>query len=301
MPIIHTGHARPIGVLKGRAVVTTDALVAGVHFFESTDPYRLGHKAVAVNLSDLAAMGAVPVELSMLVDLTHQDNAWSEQLLAGAAVLAKAHSSRLVHSIARAQRLRLSVQALGDLRDGNALTRSGAAIGDQIMVTGTLGDAAGALRLMQTGVFDRSQPTHASLAARLEMPIPRVAAGLLLAGRASAGLDLSDGLLGDAAHLLGPMAPGIHLHAEQLPLSSALLDVFGRQRGEELALTGGDDYELCITAPPQHTDRLMAELHHQGTPATIVGEVTKSHGIKLLSGSEELPIVGGYQHFGSDA
>ncbi|MGQ0529377.1 MAG: thiamine-phosphate kinase, partial [Panacagrimonas sp.] len=226
--------------------VSTDTLVAGRHFPLSTPAYDIGWKSLAVNLSDLAAMGATPRWFTLALSLQHADDQWLAQFSAGMRELALMHDTVLVGGDTTRGPLNINITVMGLVPDTQALRRSGARIGDLICVTGSLGDAALALRLMQQ---DQAEPDE-TLRTRLDRPQPRVRAGLAMRGLASAAIDLSDGLAGDLLHLLGASGVGAVIHTADLPTSAA----FQRscRPSERLALqhAGGDDYELCGCLPP---------------------------------------------------
>ena len=270
----------------GPVAIALDTLVAGVHFREEAPPRAIGHKALAVNLSDLAAMGALPRRA--LVHLAHPDppEAWEDELMAGLLRLAARHRVEVDRTAPRRAPLTVTVEVAGTFPHAARppLLRSGARPGDAIYVTGTLGDAAGALA------------GAAVLAGRLDLPEPRVAAGMALRGIATSAIDVSDGLAADLGHVLRASGAGASVEAARLPLSPALLAAFGRERATDLALAGGDDYELAFTVPPER-ERLLAEAPLE-VPVSRIGTVERGTGLRCL-GADGMarPAPRGYEHF----
>ena len=272
-------------------VVAMDTLNSGVHFPEDTAPADIGWKALAVNLSDLAAMAATPAWCTLSLSLPQSDAAWLDGFLA----LAAQHDVALIGGDTTCGPLSICVTAHGLVDPRGALLRSGARIGDDVWVTGTLGDAAGALRQWQAG-----GPVDAALRMRLDRPTPRVTAGLRLAGIAHACIDISDGLLADLGHLCRASRVGAELDIDALPASEALLATFDPETRRVLQTAGGDDYELCFTAPK--TARLAVEdaMHASDLPATRIGRITGDAGKPVLQdgdGADWLPPRAGYVHF----
>src|SRR5271155_4221119 len=235
----------PAGV---ELVLTTDALVEGTHFLSGSPARSLGHRSLAINLSDLAAMGAQPCWALLSLTMPAADAEWLEAYVAGFAALAREHQVALVGGNLARGPLSITVQLAGVVPAGTALRRSGARSGDLLCVSGTLGDARGGLELPQ------GQPA-AALLARFEYPTARVALGSELRAVASACIDISDGLLTDARRLLAASRVGAQLRVGQLPLSAALQQVLGDSAWQH-ALLGGEDYELCFTVPPARAGQL---------------------------------------------
>lgn len=260
--------------------VAIDTLVEGVHFPLGALAPDIGWKALAVNLSDLAAMGATPAWALLALTLPKADVAFIEGLAVGFAQLAQSFGLALVGGDTTRGALTLSVVVHGFVPPGKALTRAGAQVGDAVLVTGTLGDAAGGLRLLQQAQ-SRQDAQTAYLFERFHRPMPRVAAGLALRERASACIDVSDGLLADLGHLCAASRVGAEIEAALLPRSTALLDVFGEARSREFALSGGDDYELCFTVPAHRLAVVRAELAKLGCAATPIGRIVEGAGITL--------------------
>ncbi|MBK1691584.1 thiamine-phosphate kinase [Ectothiorhodospira mobilis] len=277
-------------------VVSVDTLVQGVHFPVDTPSGAIGHKALAVNLSDLAAMGATPRWVTLALTLPGEDTAWVEAFARGFLDLARSHEVALVGGDTTRGPLTLTVQAMGVVPTGAALRRDGARPGEAILVTGTVGDAALALRELGRG---RADPR---LRARLDRPEPRVAAGRALRGLASACIDVSDGLAQDLGHILAASGVGATLETARLPLSPAFREVMGTEDVDwSLPLAGGDDYELLFTAPQGAVEALCRTLAGLGCPATVIGRTETEPGLRILDPQgNPLPLErGGYAHFDS--
>lgn len=275
-------------------VACTDTLVAGVHFPAVTAPEDIGWKALAVNLSDLAAMGAAPAWALLALTLPDGDAAFVERFAQGFAELARAHDVALIGGDTTQGSLTVTVTVLGCVPRGMALVRGGARAGDAVFVTGTLGEAAGALRLLQ----DRGDAPVA-LRTRLDRPEPRVAAGVALRKLASACIDLSDGLLADLGHICAASGVGAELLAEALPLSSGSTAHFDAETCRQLALGGGDDYELCFTVPPAREKDVADVLARVDGSATCIGRIVAGSGVRVLdAGGNPVAIMHpGWQHF----
>ena len=271
----------------GAVAIALDTLVAGVHFRADAAPRAIGHKALAVNLSDLAAMGARP--RCALAYVAHPDPpaSWEDDLAAGLEGLAARFGVRVNREPVRRAPLLVAVEVTGTFPDSRPpLRRSGARPGDGIYVTGTLGDAAGALG------------GAAALADRLDLPEPRVPAGLALRGIATSAIDVSDGLCADLGHVLAASGVGASLDTACLPLSAELLAACGRERATDLALAGGDDYELAFTVPPER-ERLLAEAT-LAVPISRIGVVERRLGLRCLDPDGfTRPVPAGYEHFAS--
>jgi len=274
--------------------VTSDTLVAGVHFPLDTGVADLGWKALAVNLSDLAAMGAAPAWCTLALTLPAADADWLDAFLDGFLELAEQHQVQLVGGDTTRGPLSVCVTAHGLVPAGTALRRDGARAGDEIWVTGTLGDAAGALAQHLAG-----GACSAKLRYRLDRPTPRVDTGLVLRGRATAAIDVSDGLLADLGHVLAASGVGARLDLGRLPTSRTLADHFDERRRWELQLGGGDDYELCFTAPPQAALGIEQALAGFDASAAVIGHVVAGHGIVCTTpdGDAYAPPARGYDHF----
>jgi thiamine-monophosphate kinase len=266
--------------------IAIDTLVEGVHFPQGTAAADIGWKSLAVNLSDLAAMGASPAWA--LLALTLPPHAAEEQqqfidgFAEGFAQLAQPHRLALIGGDTTRGTLTVSVAVHGFVPPGKALTRNGARVGDVVLVTGTLGDAAAGLQLLQSGArVDEGDGRMAYLIERLNRPTPRLAAGLALRERASACIDVSDGLLADLGHICEASGLGAEIDAALLPRSSMLLGAFDDASARDFALTGGDDYELCFTVPPARVAEVQTDLARMGCGATRIGRIVEGHGVRV--------------------
>lgn len=268
-------------------VATTDTLVAGRHFHPHWPAADIGWRALAVNLSDLAAMGAQPAWFTCALTIPQSDERWLAGFAEGLFELAKAHEVDLVGGNLSRGPLSITVQALGHVAPGIALRRDGARVGDLICVTGTLGDAALALEL-------EGRPEANGLIARLHRPTPRISAGLALAGFAHAAIDVSDGLAADLGHILAASKTGADIESSKLPASAEFLR--RAPPASRLALQlAGDDYELCVCLPP---DKLTAAKAGLDCDLTVIGEITSRPGLRDQSTGAELPASSGFDHFG---
>src|SRR5580692_7731973 len=239
-------------------VAAIDSLAEDVHFPQGSPARSIGHRALAVNLSDLAAMGAQPAWALLALALPAADEAWLTQFSAGLDQLAREHNVSLVGGDTTAGKLCITVQTLGFLPRGAALTRGGGQPDDAVFVTGTPGDSAAGLMLEQSRLTVADARQAQWLLDRFRYPTPRVALGIALRGLASACIDVSDGLLGDCGRLAQASGCGFSLDYQALPVSDPLRAAVGEQRARELALTGGEDYELCFTVPSARLDEFIA-------------------------------------------
>ena len=273
-------------------VVTADTLNAGVHFPETTAPADIGWKALAVNLSDLAAMGARPAWCTLSLSLPHADDAWIDGFLDGFMMLADHHGIALVGGDTTRGPLSISITAMGLVEAGCALRRDAAQVGDDVWVTGTLGDAALALEavLQERGV-------SAALRQRLDRPTPRVAAGQRLSGLVHACIDVSDGVLADQGHVCERSGVGAEIRMADLPCSGEFATMPASRRWP--LQTGGDDYELCFTASPHHREQIVQALDFTEVPATRVGRIVAGQGVVAFDaeGTPWQPASSGYTHF----
>lgn len=280
-------------------VMSTDLLVSGVHFFERTDAESIGHKALAVNLSDLAAMGATPAWFTLTLSLPRAEPAWLEGFCQGLFALARQHKLQLVGGDTTRGPLTVGIQICGFVPPGQALTRAGARPGDRVYVTGQLGDAGVGLRHAQ-GTLDLPEPYRIHVLERLNRPQPRVAAGLGLRGVASACIDISDGLAADLGHVLAASAVGARIELPRLPVSPAYDCAFAQYRWD-LALAAGDDYELCFTVPPAQESAFRQASTRFGVACTHIGDIEAEPGLRMMDESGQLYRPGhlGYDHFAS--
>ncbi len=283
-------------------VAVCDTLNAGVHFPVDTAPADIGWKALAVNLSDLAAMGAVPAWALLSLSLPRADARFVDDFMHGFSALADSVGIALVGGDTTHGPLSVCVTALGFVPNGEALTRTGAQPGDAVFVSGTLGDAAAALRLTQARVQSESGDACA-LRDRLNRPAPRLALGRALRGHATAAIDISDGLLADLAHIARGSGVGIELEAERLPCSAALAALCDAPTRLRHQATGGDDYELAFTLPPSRIDAVRGVLGERGAALTCIGRAVAGEGVRLLDGNG-VPLVferAGWEHFKENA
>lgn len=283
----------------GQSVVTCcDTLIAGRHFPDDTDPADLGWKALAVNLSDLAAMGAAPVAALLALSLpAFPGSAWLDGFCDGWGELARRHDVALVGGdTTRGSELAMTVTCVGQLPHGTALCRDGARAGDGVYVSGTLGDAAQALACWQAR--DRS-PRAQALFDRLCRPEPRLALGVALRGMATSAIDVSDGLAADLGHVLAASGVGATVELAKLPISDALRGIASPEEVQRRALNGGDDYELCFTVPAEREAALCAIAATCATRITRIGTITPDGGLRLIGpdgGIAAIP-VSGWDHF----
>lgn len=286
--------------------VSTDMLVEGRHFLSTVDPAALGHKALAVNLSDLAAMGAEPLGFTLALALPQADERWLSGFTQGLFALADAHGCPLVGGDTTRGPLNLSVTVMGQVPPGQALRRSGAQVGDDIWVSGTLGDARLALEVFRGSGAALSSEEFLAVRERLERPQPRLALGRALRGVAHAAADVSDGLLGDLGHILEASGVGAALQVDELLASPAVSNVVRRLPREQAltcVLTGGDDYELVFTAPVSARAAVTAASAEALTPVTRIGQVVHVQGTRprlQLLDSQQQPMalsLASFDHF----
>jgi len=283
--------------------VSTDMLVSGTHFLPDTDPYMLGHKALAVNLSDMAAMGAIPRWATLAIALPLKDGGgadetWLERFSAGFFALADQYGVELVGGDTTRGSLNLSVTIFGELPEKQALRRSGARIGDEIWVSGTLGDAALALAHLKNHV-ELTVDELAACAPALHQPQPRISLGLALRGIANSAIDISDGLLGDLGHILDASKMAAEIDFSVLPVSTVLRAYVPQSLGMQCVLSGGDDYELCFTAPVMHHAEILGISARLALPLTRIGSIVAGRGCAMHDASGKLIDVeaAGYDHF----
>lgn len=279
--------------------VTTDMLVEGTHFLPGTDPHRLGHKTLAVNLSDLAAMGARPRWAFLALALPHADDGWIAAFSAGFLALAESHRVDLAGGDTTRGPLNLCVTVIGEVMAGHALRRDGATPGDDVWLSGCTGEACVGLAALR-GEASLDQVDEVRCRERLEQPQPRVALGLALAGLATSAIDVSDGLVADLRHIATRSACGIDVHWVRVPQSSALARIDATHRAAAI-LGGGDDYELAFTASPANRDAVKAAARAAGVTVTRIGEaVAGQAGVRVLDrgGVDITPVGGGFDHFG---
>ena len=265
--------------------ISTDMLVEGRHFLAGADPESLGHKSLAVNLSDLAAMGARPLGFSLALALPSADEAWLASFARGLFALADNEQIELIGGDTTRGPLNICITVFGSVPIGHALRRDGAHVNDDVWVSGSLGEARLGLEVL-TGHLKLSADDTATALQRLHRPIPRVSLGLALRGVASAAIDISDGLIGDLGHILERSALGATIEADLLPIGSALRSQ-DQQTQHEFALNGGDDYELCFCAPIARRDNVIAAAQQAGVAVTRIGQVTEISGLRVLDHAGE--------------
>jgi len=258
----------------GDLAVSTDMLIEGRHFLPGADPFSLGHKCLAVNLSDLAAMGAKPVAFTLAIAMPEVNTKWLDEFSAGLLALADEHHCPLIGGDTTAGPLTISITIFGQVDATKSLKRSNAKLGDDIWISNTLGDARLALgSIRQEWIIDSKE--FALVAPRMHAPTPRVTLGQRLLGVANAAIDISDGLLGDLFHILKMSEVGAEIYIDQIPCSSTL----GNQTLELkrlCTLMGGDDYEICFTAPISHREKIQSISKDLDLSLTKIGVITPS-------------------------
>ncbi len=275
--------------------VAVDTLIEGVHFPQNTPPSAIGHKVLAVNLSDLAAMGAEPAWVTLSLSMPESDETFLRDFCDGLFALAEQFHVELVGGDTVRGPLVLTLQANGFVPEDEALTRSGARPGDLVYVSGTLGDAAAGLELVLSDSVDGDEAQW--LRERLDRPTPRIALGQSLRGIATSCIDISDGLCADLRHVMERSILGAEIDSSLLPLSAPLLTLKGEGAARQIALNGGDDYELCFTVPEQKEAELLRLASTFDVAITRIGEVNNEVGVLRVNGEE---IAGsGYDHFRS--
>ncbi|MEE9551637.1 MAG: thiamine-phosphate kinase [Gammaproteobacteria bacterium] len=300
MPDVTCGIGDDAAVIKVppemELVLSMDTLVAGVHFPFDTKPEDIGYKALAVNLSDIAAMGAEPCWVILSMTLPDADQLWLEKFMAGFAELANEHAVNLVGGDLSRGPLSITIAIHGLVPEGKGITRSGAKTGDLIYVTGTLGDAGLALKVLNEGLdIAKDHQTH--IIDRLYRPSPRLTTGLALRDIASSAIDISDGLIADLAHILVASKVGATLNPELLPLSDAFAE-FDPEEAWEIALTSGDDYELCFTVPPCMQETVENKLKSECS-ISCIGTIMQEKEMRWIRSDNTLftPSGSGYLHF----
>jgi thiamine-monophosphate kinase len=280
--------------------VSTDLLIEGRHFFAGVDPARLGHKCLAVNLSDLAACGAEPLAFTLALALPLVDENWLAGFARGMFALADAHGCELVGGDTTRGPLAINITVFGEVPAGSALLRSGAQPGDEVWVSGTLGDARLALEGLR-GALSLPPQVFAAARLRLEQPQPRVALGQALRGIATAAIDISDGLWGDLEHVLASSRVGATMAAgcaRQLLAASPSLQLPESQL-QDLVFAGGDDYELAFTAAAARRAEVEAAAARSRTPVTRIGRIDAEAGMRLVDAQGQ-PVArrfAGFDHF----
>lgn len=278
--------------------VSTDTLVSGRHFFAEVDPLSLGHKCLAVNLSDLAAMGAKPCWVSLALTLPEVNPTWLEKFAQGFAALAQQYDLQLIGGDTTGGPLAITVTIHGQLEPQQAITRDKARPGDLLCVTGTLGEASLALQQI-----NNNQDVNGQLRKALDWPSPRIETGRMLSGLASSCIDLSDGLLADLGHICEASACGALIEKNRVP---GAVDIGDEAEFIEHVLSGGDDYELCFTVAPESVAQLDVIAEKTGVPITVVGRMVEGNSIQVIDYSAapgdsgrvlNLPNRRGFDHF----
>ncbi|MFI3309651.1 thiamine-phosphate kinase [Ewingella allii] len=284
---------------KQLLAVSTDTLVEGIHFLKTIDPADLGYKALAVNLSDLAAMGADPAWVSLALTLPEVNTEWLEAFSDSLFDQLNYYGMQLIGGDTTRGPLSMTLTIQGLIPMDRALTRSGAGVGDWIFVTGSLGDSAAGLALLLDQLTVDNAEHRDTLLQRHLRPTPRILQGQALRGLATAAIDISDGLISDLKHVLSASGCGARIDLDALPLSEALLGSVDGDRALKWALTGGEDYELCFTVPEINRGALDVALSHLGVDFTCVGQMAPlSEGITFLRSGEPVELDWqGFDHF----
>ncbi|MBT9539406.1 thiamine-phosphate kinase [Thiobacillus sp.] len=278
--------------------VSSDMLLEGRHFSPQDSPAGIGHKSLAVNLSDLAAMGATPRWATLAIALPEENDAWLTAFARGFFRMADQHGIELVGGDTTRGALTLSITVMGEIPPGQALRRDGAQAGDDIWVSGVLGSAAMALAYRQ-GRLLMDQIDAAKVLPALYLPTPRVALGIALRGLAHSAIDISDGLLADLGHILERSGKGAHLAFNALPTLPVVQTYLHETVARECVLAGGDDYELCFTAPAGRRDAILAAAASANVSISRIGQITAEPGLSVLAADgQPLPYdKTGYDHF----
>jgi len=274
--------------------VSTDTLVSGKHFFSDVDPVSIGHKSLAVNLSDLAAMGARPAWVSLALTLPEYNSDWLNKFSMGFGNLAKQFDLQLIGGDLTSGPTSITVTIQGLVDSSLVMKRSGAIAGDIICVSGLLGDAALALELIQS-----QQPIELMQQKALDFPDPRIDLGLAIAKIATSCVDISDGLLADLGHICEASACGAVVNLTEIPCSTVVSEVINLKDSWALPLTGGDDYELCFTINPKHLDQVIQIGKSLGVSVTSIGEIKTEAGVICLDNDSNVVENEylGYKHF----
>lgn len=279
-------------------VVAVDTLNVGIHFPQDTKPEDIAYKSLAVNLSDMAAMGARPCFVTLALSLPESDEDWLQRFSQSFMHTLQQYGVALIGGDTTQGPLSISVQIIGEVAKGKALLRSGAQVGDRIYVSGHIGDAALGLQLLLQHNINTNDDHHCYLLQRLNRPTSRIELGKELTGLAHAAIDISDGLLADLGHILEQSSCAARIYLDQLPLSKA----YGAVSSDPVhALSGGDDYELCFTAAAEQDEQLQLLAHELDIPLTCIGEIIEGTGIACLDSEGKAIEIHrqGYQHFGA--
>lgn len=284
---------------KQMLAVSTDTLVSGVHFLPDIDPADLGYKSLAVNLSDLAAMGADPAWLSLAITLPKSNSQWLSAYSDSLFELLDYYGMQLVGGDTTRGPLSLTLTIHGLVPAGRALTRRGARIGDWIYVTGSLGDSAAGLAILQNTLHVEDEQARQGLIQRHLRPQPRILQGQALRDLASSAIDLSDGLISDLQHILKASECGARINLDAIPQSDWLRGCVGEEQALRWALSGGEDYELCFTVPEINRGALELALGHLGADYTCIGQIgPSSEGLRFFRDNKATELNWkGYDHF----
>ncbi|BBV77896.1 thiamine-monophosphate kinase [Raoultella planticola] len=286
---------------KKTLAISTDTLVAGNHFLPDIDPADLAYKALAVNLSDLAAMGAEPAWLTLALTLPAADEAWLESFSDSLFMQLNYYDMQLIGGDTTRGPLSMTLGIHGFVPPGRALKRSGAKPGDWVYVTGTPGDSAAGLAILQDRLVVESAADADYLLARHLRPMPRVLQGQALRDLASSAIDLSDGLISDLGHILKASGCGARIDLDAMPLSDVLLRHAEREQALRWALSGGEDYELCFTVPELNRGALDVAIGQLGARFTCIGQISaEADGLQLMQSGKPVQLdLQGYDHFGA--
>ena len=278
--------------------VSTDTMVSGTHFFPDVDPETLGHKALAVNLSDMAAMGAMPYWSTLALTMPELNDEWVAKFSKGFFDLAEEFNVSLIGGDTTRGPLSLTVTIMGEVPAGAALRRSGARVGNDIWVSGNLGDAALAVA-HRKGRIKLTEGDYMEVAMRLYEPTPRVSLGQALRGLATSAIDISDGLLGDLGHICALSGVGAVVEGDRLPVSETGAKYVDSRAGLTAVVAGGDDYELCFTAPAGARDSIEDLVNMLGVPLSRIGEIRAGKGVSLVAADgRPIPVdAEGFDHF----
>jgi len=278
--------------------VSTDTLISGVHFPASTQPEDIGYKALAVNLSDLAAVGAEPSWITMSISLPEINQQWLQAFHQGLKKMVDHFGVQIVGGDTCKGPLSITVQAHGFVPENVFCRRNTARAGEVICVTGNLGDAALGLLVAQNKLKPESERVKTYLLKQYRAPYPRVAAGIVLRGRATSGIDVSDGLLADLGHISRASNVGALLRWEKIPVSKQAAQVADKKLLMKSALSGGDDYELCFTVKENDLDATTQALETVGIPCIPIGRMTGKPGVRVVDGEKEVKVAEfGFKHF----
>lgn len=283
-PLISLGNGDDCALFRPgdgmQLAISSDMLVSGRHFFPDADPFYLGHKSLAVNLSDLAAMGAKPLAFTLSLALPDTNEAWLSRFSEGLFALANKYHCDLIGGDTTKGPLTISITILGEVPLEQALRRDNAKAGDDIWVSGTLGDARLALAAYQHEV-QLHQDAHQIAAKRMHQPEPRVTLGQALRTFAHTAIDISDGLIGDLQHILNKSHIGATINVDNLPVGE-ILSQQSQVLQRQYALSGGDDYEICFTASQEHHAAILAISQQTGTPVTCIGQIDAAPGLRFI-------------------